>query len=964
MKSSHPSKIGRYEVVDRLGEGGMGVVYLATDPLLRRTVAVKILPGHDDELRERFAREARSVASLRHQNVVTIFDIGEDDGQPFLAMEFIDGESMAELIRRRAPLSIERRLQLIIELCAGLGYAHRNGIVHRDIKPGNLMITTEGTLKVLDFGLARMTTEGTGSGLTRAGSLMGTPHYMSPEQVHGQAVDPRSDIFSVGLVLYELLAYRKAFGGDSAHVVLHNIIHEVPAPIRDFVPDLDGDLVRIVEKGIEKHPDHRYQTLAALAAELERVRVRHAEPADTATLIKSRPNRGASAVPHAGDEPTPVGDARSRANLEAIAQRRAAAVESCVTTAAEHLAAGRYDEALAECEHAILLNPLDPRATELMAQAHGALDETQVREWLDEARARMASGALTEAQALIEQSLMLRADSAEAQALRRELRDRRTTREGAAERSRSAKAALERATKSLEAGAFEAASRSASEVLAYDGENEAALEVRRRATEAVDARRRQQQHEQWAAETVEQARLCAAADDPQAALALLEAFAPPHALVSDALNRLRARLSIAPPPGQVGRSRQATGTVAAEEVAATLVVERPKSARPRGGRTTAPVAVTDRPAPRRTSAILWAGAAAGLLVVAGGIWFVTRAPGPEATTATAPPVPPEEAATTQTTREGPTERSEPGGVGPAPPAENAEVGRVHTTVIDALGRNSLDQAALVIMGAPPDVRQHPTLLADMDRLLAAARRRAADTFAQAQKVPGARASAAYGSAQLRRTEATVLERNGQLLEAAQGFIAAAELFVRAIPAKEQANTVSAEAARRSEPAKPAPPAPQEAPPEVTTPAVATPPPPVTGTGTTTAAAPPPPSGPAPPVTPAPTAPSTAPADAMATDTAAIREALTQYIAGYERLDVGAIRRIYPTAPANLDLSNVRSYRLALENVEITVQGERATVTATRRVRAQMKAGSIQEPTLPTEFSLRRAASGWLIERVR
>src|SRR5262249_7782338 len=145
-----PASIGRYQVVSRLGEGGMGTVYLAKDPELQRTVAIKILSAYSDqsphgsELRERFAREARSVAGLKHNNIVTIFDIGEDGGRPYIAMEFLDGESMAELIRRRAPLPIDRKLGIILDLCAGLGYAHRNGIIHRDIKPANLMITSDG----------------------------------------------------------------------------------------------------------------------------------------------------------------------------------------------------------------------------------------------------------------------------------------------------------------------------------------------------------------------------------------------------------------------------------------------------------------------------------------------------------------------------------------------------------------------------------------------------------------------------------------------------------------------------------------------------------------------------------------------------------------------------------------------------------------------------------------------------
>src|SRR6478736_2984940 len=263
----------------------MGVVYLATDPLLRRTVAIKVLPGTDDDLRERFAREARSAAALRHNNVVTIYDIGEDDGRPFIAMEFLDGESMAEMVRRRAPLSIDRKLQLLIELCAGLGYAHKNGIVHRDIKPGNLMVTGEGTLKVLDFGLARITSEATSTGLTQVGSVLGTPHYMSPEQVEGKVADWRSDIFSVGVVFYELLSYHKAYPGDSSHVVLHNIVHGAPTPIRDLMPNIDPALEAIVNRGLEKNPEKRYQNLSSLATEASRVRASLTTDAEFETIV-------------------------------------------------------------------------------------------------------------------------------------------------------------------------------------------------------------------------------------------------------------------------------------------------------------------------------------------------------------------------------------------------------------------------------------------------------------------------------------------------------------------------------------------------------------------------------------------------------------------------------------------------------------------------------------------------------
>src|SRR5262245_59836707 len=274
MSSSLPPRVGRYEIVDRLGRGGMGTVYLATDPSLRRTVAVKVLAGENDDLRERFAREGRSAAALRHNNIVTIYDVGEDNGQPFIAMEFVDGESMSEIIRRRAPLPLPHRLRLMVELCAGLGYAHRNDIIHRDIKPANLMITTEGGLKILDFGLARLVTEATVGPLTGVGTLLGTPNYLAPEQITGTHGDRLSDIFSVGLVLYEFISYRKAYPGESAPAILFDIVDKEPTPIKELVPDIDDELESIVKHAVQKARTQRYTDLAVLGKELERVRGR------------------------------------------------------------------------------------------------------------------------------------------------------------------------------------------------------------------------------------------------------------------------------------------------------------------------------------------------------------------------------------------------------------------------------------------------------------------------------------------------------------------------------------------------------------------------------------------------------------------------------------------------------------------------------------------------------------------
>jgi eukaryotic-like serine/threonine-protein kinase len=406
---SLPSRIGRYEVVERLGAGGMGVLYLARDPLLRRTLAIKVLAVDDDDLRERFGREARSAASLSHTNIVTIFDVGEDAGHPFLAMEYLDGETMAEMIRRKAPVALQRRLQLLLELCAGLGYAHRLGIIHRDIKPANLMITGNGTLKILDFGLARLTHDNA-AGLTQSGALLGTPHYMSPEQIEGRPVDHRSDIFSVGLVLYELLTYRKAYSGDGMHVVLHKITHERPQPLRELDPSIDPALEGIVDKAIEREPDRRYQSLEMMASDTTAfLKALAGRPDADATVIIRRDHLpdGSSRKPDSSSGSsvkTPSATPRVP-NFEGIARRREAQIRLHLDEASRHFNEGRFEQAIEQCELAAVLNPEEPRVFDLLSRAHGARDDQQIAAWLKEARALLAEGSLTSADALIQQSL-------------------------------------------------------------------------------------------------------------------------------------------------------------------------------------------------------------------------------------------------------------------------------------------------------------------------------------------------------------------------------------------------------------------------------------------------------------------------------------------------------------------------------------------------------------------------------
>ena len=338
MPPSIPEAIGKYAIERWIESGGMGDIYLARDPTLDRPVAIKFLrEGFDnEEMRERFEREARAAGRLSHPNIVTIYEFGEFGGRPFIAMEFVPGESLSKLIRRKEPIPLVRKLEMMEGLCAGLAHAHRAGIVHRDIKPANLMVDAEGSLKVLDFGIVRMA----GSGLTNIGVLVGTVNYMSPEQIAGSAtIDHRSDVFAVGTVLYEIFAYKRAFPGEMAEV-LYRIVHAEPEPIGNVAPSLDPVIQRAVGKCLEKSPDKRYQDLTALRRELARVRQRleTEEPHDPPSLS------GATLVGRSGPvTPPPTSDsAIADARRQAESARRQRDVEQ------QRLEAERQRQAEAE----------------------------------------------------------------------------------------------------------------------------------------------------------------------------------------------------------------------------------------------------------------------------------------------------------------------------------------------------------------------------------------------------------------------------------------------------------------------------------------------------------------------------------------------------------------------------------------------------------------------------------------
>jgi len=261
---------GKYRIIKELGKGAMGVVYLAFDPVLEREVAIKTISSTeaDKDLRERFIREARSAGRLRHNNIITIYDFGEEDGQLYIAMEYLEGRDLDSIIASKPQLDLKDKLAIMHQMCLGLDYAHRNSIYHRDIKPANIKVLSDGTIKIMDFGLATMQT----SGLTKTGTIMGTPHYMSPEMVQGAKVDGRSDQFAVGVIFYELLTYKRPFTGDNISTILYKILNTEPQAFQDNLTSQYPELQGIIEKAMQKNPEQRYQTIKQMAEDIDRLR--------------------------------------------------------------------------------------------------------------------------------------------------------------------------------------------------------------------------------------------------------------------------------------------------------------------------------------------------------------------------------------------------------------------------------------------------------------------------------------------------------------------------------------------------------------------------------------------------------------------------------------------------------------------------------------------------------------------
>jgi hypothetical protein len=426
-----PEKIGKYVVSERIGRGGMGMIFKAHDPVLERPVALKVISSEievTDELRARFFREAQACARLSHPNIVTIYDMGEADGRLYIVMELLEGDELRHLIAQRKVPLLEDRLSIMTQVCSGLGYAHQRGIVHRDIKPANIFLQRDGQVKILDFGIAQMAN--TGAGLTRTGLIMGTLRYISPEQVRGRA-DHRSDIYSVGAVFYELLALRPPFTGDDPMHLLEQLRTEEPPPVDQLDPSIPPALAGIIGRALRKDPDERYGDLAEMRTALEDVQTGLREEArhigarlrqQQGRLLELRAQLADRVGALGEDETVPIIEERARLGamqaLERDLAARIATLERRIEQAdqlapafqraSELLEGGQFADAVLELEAVVRDMPEHARAVEGLSRARAHVEAERRQQLagrlLPEARAALAEGEYTLCLEILEQA--------------------------------------------------------------------------------------------------------------------------------------------------------------------------------------------------------------------------------------------------------------------------------------------------------------------------------------------------------------------------------------------------------------------------------------------------------------------------------------------------------------------------------------------------------------------------------
>jgi serine/threonine protein kinase len=420
-------KLGKYLILGELGRGAGGVVYRARDPILNRLVALKTITtglAEFPDLLQRFYQEAQSAGGLQHPNIVTIYDLGDEAGIPYIAMELLEGESLDQLIGRRIPLPVPLKLTYALQACRAFDYAHKRGIIHRDIKPDNIMLTKDGTVKVVDFGIARVLE----TSKTQTGMLLGTFAYMSPEQYHGEHADARSDIWSFGVLLYELLAYQRPFKGQTPASLMHGICQLEPLPLLEAAPECPPALERVIQKVLRKSADERYQSMEELLLDLDPICKSLQSESVVALVVQARELseqgdysqsrdllRQALQIDSTNTQARNLLD-KVNAGLRRILMRPK--LQQQVEKGHALLAEGKTQEARAEAEIVLQLDSSFEPGQALLKQVQQEISRArQLAEWIEAAKQRLAQGILEEAEELLSKALEVEPANPQARAL-------------------------------------------------------------------------------------------------------------------------------------------------------------------------------------------------------------------------------------------------------------------------------------------------------------------------------------------------------------------------------------------------------------------------------------------------------------------------------------------------------------------------------------------------------------------
>ncbi len=434
-----PQLLGKYEIITEIGRGAMGAVYKARDPLIDRLVALKTITGGptaQTNLLDRFYQEARSAGALQHPNIVTIYELGHEKNTPFIAMEYLEGESLDRIIEQHPVMPLSVKLGYIVRVCDALAYAHQHNVVHRDVKPANIMVTKEGVVKVVDFGIARLTD----MSMTQPNMMIGSRAYMSPQLYKGERADARSDIWAVGVSLYELLAYKRPFTGDSEAELMFHIIYEKPEDLLGLSPECTEELVPIVNKMLEKKSEDRYQSMEDVLHAIEPIWKAAQQAtvtgllADCQQLVVAKDLQRAQALLKKALH-IDVGNSQAKSMLEKVSVelRRSEILprlQEHVSRGEGFLKAGQLREAKAEVQAALGLDSKHEPAQKLLAEVEAAAAKAQqLEQKLKLTKQRLAEGALTEAAAALGQALEMDDANPQAQDLKRQIEEERVRRE-------------------------------------------------------------------------------------------------------------------------------------------------------------------------------------------------------------------------------------------------------------------------------------------------------------------------------------------------------------------------------------------------------------------------------------------------------------------------------------------------------------------------------------------------------